>query len=221
MKSILKPFILIFCMVLSVTGKVSDEKAVSCSDPLPASVATITPTLLSSSEASLASVTTVVPQTGAWQLKNTTDKKYIILGTDDDNVGNSKFFRLLRTYDFPYTMNVEAENVSIKKELGSDTDDALFTSEDAPALFPNGVDIVTLGKYLYENDLGEVAQHGSSGSTLWDSEQLTGDFLTALHTSYVKKGGMKTEEELRDAIMEQLSNTDGSQGASYVSARLQ
>ncbi len=217
MKSIFKSFILLFCMVLSVTGKVSDEKVVSCQDTLPTSVATITSPLLSGSESSLPSATTVVPQNGTWQLKNTTAKKYIILGTDDDNMGNPKFFRLLRTYDFPYTMNVEAENVSIRKELGPDTDDVIFTSEDAPALFPNGVDIVTLGKYLYENDLGEVAQHGSSGSTLWDSEQLTGDFLTALHTSYVKKGGTKTEEELRDAIMEQLSNTDGSQGASYVS----
>ena len=53
-----------------------------------------------------------VPQNGTWQLKCTTDKKYIILGTDDDNVGNAKFFRLLRSYNFPYTMNTEAENVS-------------------------------------------------------------------------------------------------------------
>lgn len=243
MESIFKLFILLFCLLFGLTGEASEKKVELCPTPLPASVATITPIITPTQSPdlipSLPSVTTVVaeddcsdlvqsdestatscfevPQTGTWQLKNTTDKKYIILGTDDDNVGNSKFFRLLRTYGFPYTMNVEAENVSIKKELGPDTDDVIFTSEDAPALFPNGVDIVTLGKYLYENDLGEVAQHGASGSTLWDSEQLTGDFLTALHTSYVKKGGTKTEEELRDAIMEQLSNTDGSQGASYVS----
>lgn len=53
-----------------------------------------------------------VPQSGTWQLKATTGKKYIILGTDDDNNGNAKYFRLLRAYGFPYTMNTEAETVS-------------------------------------------------------------------------------------------------------------
>lgn len=158
----------------------------------------------------------IVPQTGTWQLKTTTGKKYIILGTDDDNNGNAKYFRLLRTYGFPYTMNVEAENASIAKALGNDVDDTIFTDTDAPALFTDGVDVITLGKYLHDNNLGEVAQHGASASTLWDSEKLTGDFLTSLHTSYVEQGGTKTEEELRTAIMEQLADTDGSQGAVYV-----
>lgn len=158
----------------------------------------------------------VVPQTGTWQLKTTTGKKYIILGTDDDNNGNAKYFRLLRTYGFPYTMNVEAENASIAKVLGNDVDDTIFTDTDAPALFTDGVDVITLGKYLHDNNLGEVAQHGASSSTLWDSEKLTGDFLTSLHASYVEQGGTKTEEELRTAIMEQLADTDGSQGAVYV-----
>ena len=88
----------------------------------------------------------IVPQTGTWQLKTTTGKKYIILGTDDDNSGNAKYFRLLRTYGFPYTMNVEAENASITKALGNDVDDTIFTDTDAPALFPDGVDVITLGK---------------------------------------------------------------------------
>ena len=158
----------------------------------------------------------VVPQTGTWQLKTTTGKKYIILGTDDDNSGNAKYFRMLRTYNFPYTMNVESENVSINKSLGTDTDDTIFTSYDAPALFPDGVDVITLCKYLKDNNLGEVAQHGSSSSSLWDSEKLTGDFLTSLHTSYVEQGGTKTEAELKSAIMEQLADTDVSQGAVYV-----
>lgn len=158
----------------------------------------------------------VVPQTGTWQLKTTTGKKYIILGTDDDNNGNAKYFRLLRTYGFPYTMNTEAETVSKLKALGSDVDDTIFTDSDAPSLFADSVDVVTLGKYLHDNNLGEVAQHGASSSTLWDSEKLTGDFLTSLHTTYTEAGGTKTEEELRTAIMEQLADTDGSQGAVYV-----
>lgn len=158
----------------------------------------------------------VVPQNGTWQLKTTTGKKYIILGTDDDNNGNAKYFRLLRSYNFQYTMNTEAETASQTKALGSDVDDTIFTSDDAPALFPDGVDVITLGKYIHDNNLGEVAQHGASSSTLWDSEKLTGDFLTSLHAAYVEQGGTKTEEELRIAIMEQLSDTDGSQGAVYV-----
>ena len=158
----------------------------------------------------------IVPQTGTWQLKNTTGKKYIILGTDDDNMGNPKYFRMLRTYGFPYTMNTAAESVNVMKDLGSDVDDNIFTNSDAPALFSDGVDVVTFGKYLHDTGLGEVAQHGASNKVLWDSEKLTGDFLASLHASYVEQGGTKTEEELRTAIMEQLADTDGSQGAVYV-----
>ena len=158
----------------------------------------------------------VVPQTGTWQLKTTTGKKYIILGTDDDNSGNAKFFRLLRTYNFPYTMNVEAEN--ILKNMGSDVDTEIFTDNDAPALFSEAINVVTLGKYLHDNNLGEVSQHGDSGNgnCLWNSNRLTGDFLTNLHTTYTEAGGTKTEEELKAAIMEKLSYSDCAQDAPYV-----
>ena len=157
-----------------------------------------------------------VPQTGTWQLKTTTGKKYIILGTDDDNYGNTKFFRLLRTYGFPYTMNVEAEN--ILKNMGSDVDTEIFTDNDAPALFSEAINVVTLGKYLHDNNLGEVSQHGDSGNgnCLWNSNRLTGDFLTNLHTTYTEAGGTKTEEELKAAIMEKLSYSDCAQDAPYV-----
>lgn len=160
----------------------------------------------------------VVPQTGKWQLKNTTGKKYIVLGTDDDNMGNAKYFRLLRTYNFPYTMNTTSEAVSSLKSLGSDVDDTIFTDTDAPALFENEVDVVTFGKYLYDSGLGEVAQHGNSnaGCYLWDSNKLTGDILTSLHTTYTEAGGTKTEEELRTALMELMAGSDIAQGASYV-----
>lgn len=158
----------------------------------------------------------VVPQTGTWQLKTTTGKKYIILGTDDDNYGNTKFFRLLRTYGFPYTMNVEAEN--ILKNMGSDVDTEMFTDNDAPALFSDAINVVTLGKYLHDNNLGEVSQHGDSGNgnCLWSSNRLTGEFLTNLHTTYTEAGGTKTEEELKAAIMEKLSYSDCAQDAPYV-----
>lgn len=159
---------------------------------------------------------TVIPQTGTWQLKNTTNKKYVILGTDDDNVGNAWFFRLLRSYGFKYTMNVESENAIIFKNLGNDIDEDTFTEQDAPSLFPNGVNVIELGKYLHNNNLGEVAQHGSSEKTLWDSAKLTGDFLNNLYATYIQAGGTKTQQELANAIKEQLSDTDGSQDASYI-----
>lgn len=158
-----------------------------------------------------------VPQTGTWQLKNTTNKKYIMFGTDDDNMGNPKFFRLLRTYGFKYVMNTAAEGLT--NSLGNDIDNNIFTSDDAPSLFPNSVTVTELGKYVHDSGLGEVAQHGTSIGALWDSSKLTGDFLTSLHASYTASGGTKTAEELKTAIMQQLKNTDSSQDASYVAEK--
>lgn len=155
----------------------------------------------------------IVPQSGTWQLKNTSGKKYIVLATDDDNMGNPKYFRLLRTYRFPYTMNTEAEKIN--SNLGTDVDD-VFTENDAPSLFPNNITVKELGKYLHDNNLGEVAQHGSSRGTLWDSSKLVGDYLDNVYERYTTQGGTKTKDELRLAIMEQLKASDGSQDASYV-----
>lgn len=164
------------------------------------------------------------PKTGTWQLKTTTGKKYIIIGTDDDNAGNAKFFRLLRTYNFPYTMNVEAESMDVElpgdkrgpKPLGSDVDDNIFGPTDAPALFPNGVNVLQLGTYLKEHNKGEVAQHGGSDYTLWDSSKLTGSFLDGLYATYTTEGGTKTEAELKEAILEAKAASDVQQGAPYV-----
>lgn len=157
-----------------------------------------------------------VPQSGTWQLKTTSPKKYVIVGTDDDNQGNAKFFRMLRTYGFPYTMNVELEKIDA--DLGNDVDTTIFTDSDAPSIFVNGVTVTELGKYLHDNNLGEVAQHGSSNHVLWDSENLTGSEWTTLYSYYTTQGGTKTEEELKVAIAEVLASTDGSQDASYVEA---
>ena len=155
-----------------------------------------------------------VPQSGTWQLKTTEPVKYVILGTDDDNQGNAKYFRMLRTYEFPYTMNVEAEKINA--DLGTDEDTNIFTDSDAPSLFSDGVTVAELGKYLHDNDLGEVAQHGSSANTLWDSQNLTGDAWESLYASYIAEGGTKTEDELKNAITETMAYTDGSQDAQYV-----
>ena len=133
----------------------------------------------------------VVPQTGTWQLKETTGKKYITISTDDDNIGNTAFFRLLRTYGFPYTMNVEAENVN--KNIGTD-DNGTFTDSDAESLFSNNITVKELGKYLTESGLGEVTQHGASSYNLWDSNNLTGTFLDELYESYTSQGAVYVEE---------------------------
>lgn len=155
-----------------------------------------------------------VPQTGTWQLKSTSGKKYIIFGTDDDNIGNPKYFRMLRTYGFPYTMNTEAENLS--RNLGNDIDDAIFTSSDAPSLFSNGVTLKDFAQYINANDLGEVAQHGASESVLWNSDKLTGTVLDTAYGTYKTSGGTKTVDEFKTAIMEQLKESDVAQGAVYV-----
>jgi hypothetical protein len=154
-----------------------------------------------------------VPKTGTWQLKTTTNKRYIIISTDDDNTGNTAFFRLLRTYGFPYTMNIEAENID--KNIGSDIK-STFTDSDAESLFPNDVTVAELGRYITENNLGEVTQHGQSSHVLWDSKKLSGTFLNDLYESYTAQGGTKTKEELVEYIKEQLADSDISQGASYV-----
>lgn len=157
--------------------------------------------------------TITVPQTGTWQLKTTTGKKYITISTDDDNVGNTAFFRLLRTYGFPYTMNVEAENVD--KNIGTD-DNGTFTDSDAESLFTNDITVKELGKYLTESGLGEVTQHGASAYNLWDSNNLTGTFLDELYESYTSQGGTRTKNELVAEIKLQLAASDVSQGAVYV-----
>lgn len=157
-----------------------------------------------------------VPKTGTWQLRTTTPRKYVIVATDDDNQGNAKFFRMLRTYGFPYTMNTEAEKINA--DLGSDVDTSIFTDTDAPSIFSDGVTVKDLGKYIHDNNLGEVAQHGSSANTLWDSQNLTGSSWTTLYKYYTEQGGSKTEEELKSAITEAMASTDGSQDASYVEA---
>lgn len=136
------------------------------------------------------------------------------MATDDDNQGNAKFFRMLRTYEFPYTMNVEAEKINA--DLGTDVDTTIFTDADAPSIFGSGVTVNDLGKYIYDNNLGEVAQHGSSANTLWDSQNLIGSNWTTLYNYYTEQGGVKSEEELKVAIAEMMASTDGSQDASYV-----
>lgn len=157
----------------------------------------------------------IVPQSGTWQLKTTPQKKYVIIGTDDDNYGNPKFLRLLRTFNFPYVSNTEAESVEKNKSLGSDVDDNFLTT-DAPSLFPNDTKIIDFLKYVNDNNLGEVAQHGASSHTLWDSNKLSGTFWTNLYADYTSQGGTKTEDELREAIKEQLADCDVQQGAVYV-----
>lgn len=200
---------------------INDSTLTSIADAVRAKLGTSDPILVSNIATAIASIPYTPPTpvpTGTWQLKTTSGKKYIIIGTDDDNAGNTKFFRLLRTYGFPYTMNVEAETASKNppQNLGSDVDTTIFDENDAPSIFPTDTDVVTLGQYLRTSGLGEVAQHGSSGKVLWDSTELTGSKLDAIYSTYTTGGGQKTKEELKAVIMSQLADTDVAQGATYV-----
>lgn len=152
---------------------------------------------------------------GTWQLRTSTSKRYIILSTDDDNEGNAKWLRMLRSYGFPYTMNVEAENLKPTRNMGNDIDEK-FSSSDAPSVFNTGVNLIDLAKYIIDNNLGEITQHGASDKTLWDSAKLTDTVMNNLYQSYTSQGGTKSKSELREAIISQMADTDSSQNASYV-----
>lgn len=151
---------------------------------------------------------------GVWQLDSTPNKKFIILSTDDDNESNTAYFRMLRSYGFPYTMNVEAENVN--KMLESDADSKYSSFSGDTSLFPSGVTVDTLAKYIHDNNLGEVTQHGYSDDTLWDSSKLIDSALDTIYADYVSKGGTKSKEDFKDAVIEAGKNTDVQNDAPYV-----
>lgn len=160
-----------------------------------------------------------IPQTGTFTLKapyNT--KKILMMGTDDDSSGNTKLFRLMRTYGFPYKMNTMVERLNTR--LGTDADDA-FSATDAPSIFSEATTVTNVATYLHNSGLGEVCMHGISTATLWNSDYLSDSahatYWTELYTTYTNGGGTKTEEELRLAIKAELPTTDLAQGATYVS----
>ena len=157
-----------------------------------------------------------VPQTGTWQIKpQYANKKYVIFGTDDDNSGNTKVFRMLRTYGFPYKMNVECQNAESNKNLGSDVDEC-FTNADAPALFASStVGVREVSQYLIEHpELGEVAQHGYK--PMFNSNKLIGSNWNELYSNYQSQGGVLSEADLKAEIMEKGASIDIAQGASRV-----
>lgn len=162
-----------------------------------------------------------VPQTGTWQLKQTTDKKYVIVGTDDDDYANTKYYRLCRTYGIPYTMNVTADKLS--RVIGTDvngtnesTGQAFneFTEADASAVFPTNVTLAEMCNYMSQHPEDcEVALHGASENALCDTTNADWD---SLYASYISGGGTKTLEEFKSALLANVAHKDVAQGASYV-----
>ena len=154
----------------------------------------------------------IVPQTGTWQLKSQyANKKYITLGTDDDNQGNALFYRMCRCYGFPYKMNVIAQRLD--KPMGSDSSE-VFTS--APSLFPDGVSCKDMALHIIANNTGEISQHGSN--PLWDSRLLVDTALDDVYATYTAGGGTKTKQELKEALMDVAGAYDLAQGASSVAS---
>lgn len=156
----------------------------------------------------------LVPQTGTWQLKTTTPKKFIMVGTDDDNEGNAKVYRMLRTYGIPYKMNTIGSSVVADKNISNDIADG-FTDADAPSLFPNYITPISeLAKHIYNNRYGEIAMHHEL--PLWDSDMLTGSIWTEIYTKYVADGGTKNEEDCKEAIKVAARRSDIRQDAPLV-----
>lgn len=151
---------------------------------------------------------------GTWQLKSSEPIKYVIIGTDDDNTGNAKFLRLCRTYGIPYTMNMASGYPD--KNIQGDVDDSIFTDADAPSVFPNYVTpLADVAKYIVENDLGEVALHGFQ--PLWDSDEWTDELKTEIYNQYVSDGGTRSKDDFVQAVLENASATDWSQGGTITS----
>ena len=156
----------------------------------------------------------IVPQTGTWQFKTTPTKGLLIIGKDDDTADEAMFVRMLKGYGFKFVLNTEP--VNINKALTSDADTAVsLYPEGTTAQFPNGTNVTDLCKYVIANDLGEIAQHDESSQTLWDSALLD-NYISGFYDTYFAGGGLKTEEELKQAIIEKYADTDVRQGAMRV-----
>ncbi len=160
----------------------------------------------------------LVPQTGTWQFKTTPTKGYLIIGHDDDTADSAKFVRMVTGYGYPVTLNTESFNQS--NSIGNDADGEYTTYPvGSVSRFPEGTTVNALNKAVIAQNLGEVAQHDTSGGKTWDSSLLTGTTLDSYYATYTTGGGLKSKSDFKDAIMEKYASTDVEQGASRVAAQ--
>lgn len=150
---------------------------------------------------------------GYWQFKTTDPYKYVILGTDDSTTSDPYFYRLCRSYGFPYTCNVISDYMD--RAMGSDDIEG-FTEDDAPALFesaPTTREFLTACKD--RTDI-EFALHGSSAKHLVSSDKLTDELWSTYYSAYTTEGGTKSLAEFKTALLEAISDYDVAQDAPYV-----
>lgn len=150
---------------------------------------------------------------GYWQFKTTTPYKYFILGTDDSTSSDPYFYRLLRSYGFPYTCNVIADYMD--RRMSNDVIDG-FTSEDAPSLFPSAPTTREFLAFCKDRDDIEFALHGTSAEHLLDTRKMTDELWTSYYSYYTSQGGTKTLSEFKDAVMLAVADYDIAQGCPYV-----
>lgn len=150
---------------------------------------------------------------GYWQFKETTPYKYFILGTDDSTSSDPYFYRLLRSYGFPYTCNVIADYMD--RRMDNDVIEG-FTSDDAPALFTSAPTTREFLDFCKDRDDIEFALHGTSVEHLLDTRKLTDELWTTYYNDYISNGGTKTLSEFKDSVIEAVSDYDIAQGAPYI-----
>lgn len=150
---------------------------------------------------------------GYWQFKTTTPYKYFILGTDDSTSSDPYFYRLLRSFGFPYTCNVIADYMD--RRMANDVIDG-FTSEDAPSLFPSAPTTREFLAFCKDRDDIEFALHGTSAEHLLDTRKMTDELWTSYYSYYTSQGGTKTLAEFKDAVIESVTDYDIAQGCPYV-----
>lgn len=157
----------------------------------------------------------IVPQNGKWQYKSTPTKGYIILGKDDDTHDEAMFVRMASGYGFPVTLNSMYRNaynvISHKQTDDGDSEYSLYP-EGSVSRLPEGGTIHDVNRIVIENNLGEIALHGSDA--IWDSDNVTDETWNTIYSNYQSGGGTKSKAEMIQALKDDYAGWDLSQGLS-------
>ena len=166
----------------------------------------------------------IVPQVGTWQYTKTWPCGFIILSKDDTE-DLAKYTRMMRSFNFPYTVNTTHQHYN--STVSSDADTSASTAAQAfnpyiEPVVPNGGTVKNIIDALQNyNDMNniEVSMNGTADEQLWDSSLLTGTVLDNYYATYTTGGGTKTEVEFKEAVMTTYASRDISQGASILESK--
>lgn len=166
----------------------------------------------------------IIPQTGTWQYNKTWACGFIILSKDDTE-DLAKYTRMMRSYNYPFTVNTTHQHYN--STVSSDADTSASTAAQAfnsyvEPVVPNGgtvKNIIDALQNYYDMNNIEISMNGTADEQLWDSSLLTGTVLDDYYTTYTTGGGTKTEEEFKEAVMTTYASRDISQGASILESK--